>query len=110
MTKMELAQAIADKVTGLTISQAIAATEGVIGVITDTLVAGDTLTLRGFATIKPVTLAPRKGRDIAAGKVIDVPARRSVKLVLSKELKARMNKPIVAISDNGHCSKKGGLK
>lgn len=110
MTKMELAQALAEKVPGMTISQAIAATEGVIGVISDALVAGDTLTLRGFATIKPVTLAPRKGRDIAAGKVIDVPARRSVKLVLSKELKARMNKPAAVLNDNGHGTKKGGLK
>ena len=46
MTKMELAQALSDKVPGMTISQAISATEGVIGVISDALVAGDTLTLR----------------------------------------------------------------
>lgn len=91
MTKMELAKALAEK-TGMPLSQAISSTEGVIETINEALVAGETLTLRGFATIKPVTLAARKGRDISAGKVIEVPARRSVKLTLSKELKKRLNK------------------
>lgn len=92
MTKMELASALVEKVPGMKLSEAIAATEGVIEVISDALVAGDTITLRGFATIKPVVQAARKGRDIKGGKVIDVPERRSVKLVLSKELKAKLNK------------------
>lgn len=91
MTKMELASAIADK-KDIKLSEAIAATEGVFEVISDALAAGETITIRGFATIKPVELAPRRGRDIKAGKVIDVPARRSVKLTLSKELKAKLNK------------------
>ena len=91
MTKMELAQALMEKVPEMKLSEAIVATDGVIEVITDTLVAGETLTLRGFATIKPIVQAARKGRDINAGKVIDVPERRNVKLVLSKELKTRMN-------------------
>lgn len=88
---MELALAPENKVPGMTRSQAMAATEGLISAISDALVAGETLTLRGLATIKPVTLAARTARDIRAGKIIDVPARRSVKLVLSKELKNRMN-------------------
>lgn len=91
MTKNDLAQALAEQVPNMTLSQAVAATECVINSISNALVAGDSVTLRGFATIKPVTLAARKARDIKAGKVITIPAQRKAKLILSSQLKNRLN-------------------
>ena len=47
--------------------------------------------IRGFATIKAVTTAPKKARNISKGVTVSIPAKNTAKLVLSKELKERMN-------------------
>lgn len=76
---------------GLHRSSAIRAIEGVLGAISDSLARGEAVTLRGFATIKPVELAEKIGRNISADKPMVIPAHRSAKLVLSKELKEKLN-------------------
>ena len=77
--------------TTLSRSQAIAATESVIEAISSSLVKGESVFIRGFATIKAVTTAPKKARNISKGTVVSIPAQNTAKLVLSKELKNRMN-------------------
>lgn len=91
MTKLELATALSDQVPGLPLPKAIAATEGIIGIMSDALTRGHSITIRGFATIKPVLRTPRKARNITTGETVNVPARRSVKFILSKELKNQLN-------------------
>lgn len=77
--------------TDLDRSTAAKAVETVIGAISDALVKGDNVYLRGFATFKNVIRSPKKGQHIKGGYIVDIPARRSVKLVLSPELKNKMN-------------------
>ena len=77
--------------TKLTRSQAIAATESVVEAISQSLINGESVYLRGFATIKAITKAPKKGRNLNSGKEVAIPARKSAKLMLCKELKERMN-------------------
>lgn len=77
--------------TDLDRSTAAKAVEIVINTITDALVKGDNVYLRGFATFKNVIKSPKKGQNIKGGYTIDIPARRSVKLILSPELKNAMN-------------------
>lgn len=91
MKKLELATALADRVPGLSLTQATAATEAIIDIMADALTRGHSITLRGFATIKPVVHAPRKARNLSTGETVDVPARRSVKFILSNELKNQLN-------------------
>ncbi len=80
------------KHTSLTRLQAIEAVEGVIEAIRKSLVDGENVYIRGFASFKLVTKAPKKARDINKGTTICIPERRSVKLALSKELNAQLNK------------------
>lgn len=77
--------------TTLSRSQAISATESVVGAICNSLVKGKSVSIRGFATIKVFKTAPKKARNIKAGTFVEIPARNSAKLVLCKELKERMN-------------------
>lgn len=73
-------------------SQAIAATDSVVDAISRSLINGESVYIRGFATIKAVITAPKKARNINKGTVVTIPAQNSAKLVLCKELKERMNK------------------
>ena len=77
--------------TKLTRSQAIAATESVVEAISQSLVKGESVYLRGFATIKAITKAAKVGRNLNKGTEVVIPARKSAKLVLCKELKDQMN-------------------
>lgn len=90
MTKQDIIDHLTNDC-GLHRSSAIRAVEGVIGAISDSLARGEAVTLRGFATIKPVEKAEKIGRDIGADKPMVIPAQRSAKLVLSKELKEKLN-------------------
>ena len=77
--------------TTLSRSQAIAATDSVVEAISNSLINGESVFIRGFATIKAVTRTPKKARNISKGTVMPIPAQNAAKLVLSKELKERMN-------------------
>lgn len=77
--------------TTLSRSQAISATESVVEAISQSLIKGESVFIRGFATIKALTTAPKKARNISKGTVVIIPAHNTAKLVLSKELKERMN-------------------
>lgn len=90
MTKQDIIDHLTNDC-GLHRSSAIRAVDGVINSISDALARGESVTLRGFATIKPVNVASKIGRNISAGTTIVIPAYRSVKLVLSKELKDKLN-------------------
>lgn len=90
MRKIEIVDHIVNNTT-LSRSQAIAATDSVIEAISNSLVEGESVFIRGFATIKAVKTAPKKARNISEGTVVTIPAQNTAKLVLSKELKQRMN-------------------
>lgn len=90
MKKIDIVDYIVSNTT-LSRSQAIAATESVVEAICNSLTKGESVFIRGFATIKAVTTAPKKARNISAGTVVTIPAQNTAKLVLSKELKERMN-------------------
>ncbi len=77
--------------TNLSRSQSITATEKVVEAIISSLEKGESVFIRGFATIKAITTAPKKARNISKGTCVLIPPQRSAKLVLCKELKNRMN-------------------
>ena len=76
---------------GLQRASAIRAVEGVINSIFDAIARGEEVTLRGLATIRPVDVAQRVGRNPSTGDSIIIPAHRPAKLILSKELKTLIN-------------------
>lgn len=78
MTKKELACAIAEK---SDISQAKAAEmiDVVIDTVRESLEAGNEVTIRGFGAFKPVTSAPRSGRNLRTKERVRIPAKVRVK-------------------------------
>lgn len=90
MTKQDIIDHLTNNC-GLHRSSAIRAVEGVINAISDALAGGEAVTLRGFATLKPVLKAEKMGRNISTDTPVVIPAHRSVKFVPSKELKEKLN-------------------
>lgn len=91
MTKQDIVDHLVNNTT-LSRSQAITATDGIVEAFAKSLVNGESVFIRGFATLKVVTAAPKKARNINNGTSILIPARKTARLVLSKELKQLMNK------------------
>jgi DNA-binding protein HU-beta len=91
MTKSDIIKQLTRKC-GLTTSAAAAAVECTLNAIAESLTEGNNVYLRGFATFKVRTLAAKVGRNVKAGTPIAIPAHRTARLVLSKDLKAKLNK------------------
>lgn len=90
MRKAEIVEHIVADTT-LSRSQAIEAVESVFGTIGKSLCKGESVYIRGFATFKPYTKKARKAHNFTKGTSIDLPAQNYAKIVLSKDLKERMN-------------------
>ena len=72
---------------GLRMSSAIAAVNGTIEFIADTLKKGEDVSLRGLGTFKVRDVAEKIGRDINANRPVTIPAHKSVKFIPSIEIK-----------------------
>ena len=90
MRKIDIVDNIVNNTT-VSRSQAIEAIDSVVETISNSLVNGESVFIRGFATFKAITTAPKKARNISKGTLVTIPALKSAKLILSKQLKNRMN-------------------
>ena len=90
MTKNELAKelAVSEK---LHLSTAVKAVDGIVRIMKESLAKGEEITLRGFGTFSPVNREERNATHFKTKKPIVVPAHRSVKFKISKELKNTLN-------------------
>lgn len=90
MTKNDLARevAVSEK---LHLSTAVKAVDGIFRVIKETLAKGEDVTLRGFGTLSVVQREERNAVHFKTKEPIVVPAHRSVKFRISKELKEQLN-------------------
>ncbi len=86
MRKVEIAEHIVSNTT-LTKSQAIEAVDLVFEAISKSLSKGESVYVRGFGTFKAYTTKERNGRNISKGTTVRIPARRSAKLIVGKQLK-----------------------
>lgn len=91
MTRKEIIRELSRR-TGLSKLQSTHAVNGVIDIIADNLVSGETIYLRGFGTIKTVQRAAKTGRNINRGTNITIPPYKQVKFLAYNELKARINR------------------
>ena len=90
MTKNDLARevAVSEK---LHLSTSVKAVDGILRVIKETLAKGEDVTLRGFGTLSVVQREERNAVHFKTKEPIVVPAHRTVKLRISKELKDQLN-------------------
>lgn len=91
MTKNDIAVELCKRIPDLPKSTALHVVEGVTDILSDAFVRGDNVYLRGFGSLEVKTTKEKKARNINAGTTVVIPAQRTVKFKLSKQLKNRMN-------------------
>lgn len=91
MTKNDIAVELCKRNPDLPKSTALHVVEGVTDILSDAFVRGDNVYLRGFGSLEVKTTKEKKARNINAGTTVVIPAQRTVKFKLSKQLKNRMN-------------------
>lgn len=91
MTKNDIAVELCNRIPDLPKSTALHAVEGVAEILSDAFVRGDNVYLRGFGSLEVKTAKEKKARNINAGTTVVIPAQRTVKFKLSKQLKNRMD-------------------
>lgn len=90
MNKGQFIEAIAEKA-GLSRKDASAALEAVIATVTETLKAGDKITVTGFGTFETRKRAPRNGRNPHTGEAITIAAKTAPAFKPGKALKDALN-------------------
>jgi DNA-binding protein HU-beta len=86
MNKADLVNYVAEA-GGLSKSAAADAVEAVLGGITSTLAAGESVSLVGFGTFSVADRAARTARNPRTGETINVPASKAPKFKPGKALK-----------------------
>lgn len=89
MNKADLVNEVAKVVS--TKKEAQAAVDSMIDAVTDALSSGDSVTLVGFGTFKPVKREARTGRNPQTGAPINIKARNVPKFTPGKALKDALN-------------------
>jgi DNA-binding protein HU-beta len=86
MNRSELIQAVAQRsaVSPAAVDQVLA---GLNSVVAQQLVTGDRVTLPGFITFEVIDRAARTGRNPKTGDVLEIPAKRVVKMTVGQALK-----------------------
>ena len=90
MNKTELIAKVAED-TGLTKKDAAAAVESVLASITDTVAAGEKVSLIGFGTFERKHREARTGRNPRTKEAVDIPASNAPSFKPGKEFKAKVN-------------------
>jgi DNA-binding protein HU-beta len=94
MNKAELVNALIEKSGSdiVTKAQATRLLGNVLDIIKDEVAGGNEVAIVGFGTFKPVHKEARKGRNVATGEAIDIPAKTVPKFVPGKSFKDAVNK------------------
>lgn len=91
MTKNDIAVALCHRIHDLPKSIALQVVESMSDILSEAFVNGENVYLRGFGTFNVKTTKEKTARNISAGTTVVVPARRTVKLKISQQLKNRIN-------------------
>lgn len=76
---------------GLFRATAIKAVDGIVDKITQSLINGEDVSLRGFGTFRTYEVSERNGRNVRTGAPITIPAHTTVKFKPGVELKTKLN-------------------
>ena len=90
MTKVELARKVSEA-KGITIKEATADVDLIIGLIEAELVEGNDVALHGFGTLKTVERKERECLNPQTKEKMIVPAKKTVTFKVAKGLKDKVN-------------------
>jgi DNA-binding protein HU-beta len=91
MNKLQLTDALAQKVEGMTKKEAAEAVNAILDVIADALAAGDDVKITGFGSFEVKARAARTGRNPKTGEAIKVAASKHASFTAGKALKDSLN-------------------
>lgn len=87
MTRSELVATLARRFPQLTVQDADVAVKEILGAVSDTLVNGDRVEIRGFGSFSLNYRSPRIGRNPKSGEKVSVPGKWSPHFKAGKELR-----------------------
>lgn len=76
----------------LTLSTAVKAVDSILSIIAEKITNGENIQLRGFGAFVVVNKPQRVIKDIKTGKLITIPARKSVRFKPSKDIVTKLNR------------------
>ncbi|WP_018262495.1 HU family DNA-binding protein [Methylobacterium sp. WSM2598] len=91
MLRAQLIQRVAALNPHLPYGQADALVRAVLDRITEALMEGDRIELRGFGVLKTTAREARQSRNPRTGEAVEVPAKRDVAFRASREMHERLN-------------------
>ena len=91
MNKLQLTDALAQKVEGMTKKEAAEAVNAVLDVIAEALAAGDDVKITGFGSFEVKARAARTGRNPKTGETVEIPASKYVAFSAGSLLKDKVN-------------------
>lgn len=91
MTKNDIAAELCKRIPDLPKSMAFHVVEDIAEILSDAFSRGEKVYLRGFGSLEVKTAKEKKARNINAGTTMVIPAQRTVKFKISKQLKNRLN-------------------
>jgi len=98
MTKSELVESIAGKISNLSHKDVDVIVDILFSRMTEALEQGSRIEIRGFGTFELRTRPSREGRNPKTGKNVFVATRRVPFFKVGKELRERINKEILQTS------------
>lgn len=90
MTKAEVVDQIV-KTTNLDKNDVVAAVNAFTQVVSESVAEGKIVTIRGFGSFQPQNWKARKGRNIAKGTLLDIPARTHPTFLPAAEFKTKVD-------------------
>ncbi|NOL50216.1 integration host factor subunit beta [Pelistega europaea] len=91
MTKSELIEALAASYPQLAVRDMDLAVKTILDAMTDSLVQGQRIEIRGFGSFSLSQRAPRVGRNPKTGEQVEVPGKRVPHFKAGKELRERVD-------------------
>ena len=91
MNKLQLTDALAQKVEGMTKKEAAEAVNAILDVIAEALAAGDDVKITGFGSFEVKARAARTGRNPKTGEAVEIPASKYVAFSAGSTLKEKVN-------------------
>lgn len=110
MTKSELIARLAERYPQLVAKDADFAVKTLLDAMSDALVAGQRIEIRGFGSFATNTRPPRIGRNPKSGETVVVPGKRVPHFKAGKELRERVDRsvaPILVETDAGAMDEPG---
>lgn len=90
MTKQELAAELSNRI-NVPRQESLSMINNLVDIISETLIGGDEVILRGFGTFRHVCRKERIGQDMCRKTTVVIPACNSIKFYPSELIKAKLN-------------------